>query len=488
MHVHNIPSLQGGAKQPQTARKVSILRCKMLISLGGLAALASLESLTISECPNLMTVVPSDDHHQSSGGALLPESLTDLTIKDCGFLDTYMGRCLMGLARLSELRLLKCQHMTSLPTVEELMHLTSLKILQIEEFDQLVSVGGLHVLLSSLRFLTVLECPGLFTDLKAAADVATDPDVDALSTPDHGLSLLACLGVDNFSLLPILLSRKGLESLTTLCLVRSSQNTAFTREQEEWFQHLHSLRFLIFYKCERLPSLPSNLTSLTCLKQLHIRDCPQHMTSLPTAEELMHLTSLKHLSIEECELLVSVGGLHVLLSSLQILGVLKCPGLFTDLKSSADHVATDNIPDVLDAHSLSSSFLHLDIDNLSLLPVLFSRKGLLASLSELHFKESSQDTVFTREEEEWLQHLPSLHTLTFDKCERLPSLPSDLTSLTRLEHLHILGCPQVSSLPTLPMSLECLKIRGWHPELERRCQEGGPLWDLIKHIPDRDFI
>ncbi|KAJ0962542.1 hypothetical protein J5N97_027664 [Dioscorea zingiberensis] len=166
------------------------------------------------------------------------------------------------------------------------MHLTSLKILQIEECEQLVSVGGLHVLLSSLRFLTVLECPGLFTDLTAAADVATDPNVDALSPPDHGLSLLACLGVDNFSLLPVLLSRKGLDSLTTIALVRSSQNTAFTREQEEWFQHLPSLRFLIFYECERLPSLPSNLTTLTCLKQLHIRDCPQwSQTPLASGQE-----------------------------------------------------------------------------------------------------------------------------------------------------------------------------------------------------------
>ncbi|KAJ0985881.1 hypothetical protein J5N97_004237 [Dioscorea zingiberensis] len=193
----------------------------------------------------------------------------------------------------------------------------------------------------------------------------------------------------------------------------------------------------------------------------------------------MHLKSLQTLRIEECELLVSVGGLHVLLSSLRNLAVLKCPGLFT-LKSATADVAID-ILDV-DAHGLSSSLVHLDGDNLSLLPVLLSRKGL-ASLPELHFVNSSQETAFTREEEEWLQHLPSLRKLIFDKCERLPSLPSNLTSLTRLKHLHMWDCPQVSLLPTLPMtSLECLRIEGCHPDLEQRYREGGPDWDLIKHI------
>ncbi|KAJ0962553.1 hypothetical protein J5N97_027675 [Dioscorea zingiberensis] len=181
----------------------------------------------------------------------------------------------------------------------------------------------------------------------------------------------------------------------------------------------------------------------------------------------------------------NVGALHVLLSSLRTLTVLKCPGLFTLKSAAVDIVATD-IPNV-DAHSLSSSLVHLDGDNLSLLPVLLSTKGL-ASLLELHFVYSSQDTAFTREEEEWLQHLPSLDMLIFEDSERLPSLPSNLTSLTRLKHLHIWNCPQINSLPSLPMSLECLEIEGCHPELEQRCQEGGPDWDLIKDIPHRFIV
>ncbi|KAJ0962550.1 hypothetical protein J5N97_027672 [Dioscorea zingiberensis] len=257
---------------------VSIFSCKMLVSLGCLAALASLEKLTISECPNLMTMVPCDDHHdQSNGAVLLPESLTDLVIQDCGFLDTYMGRWLMGLTRLSQLALSKCKHMTSLPTAEQLMHLTSLQSLVIEDCELLVSVGGLHVLFSSLQILTVLECPGLFT-LKSTADQVC----------------MFCLSVDNLSLLPALLSRKGLESLRHLALVGRSQNTALTSEQEEWFQHLPSLHILVFLMCERLPSLPSNLTNLTRLKELYIEDCPQ-VSSLPTLP-----ISLEYLKIERC--------------------------------------------------------------------------------------------------------------------------------------------------------------------------------------------
>ena len=68
---------------------------------------------------------------------------------------------------------------------------------------------------------------------------------------------------------------------------------------EEGLQNLVSLRQLSIDRCDELVSLPW-IGSLTSLQTLQIQSCP-NLTSLP--QEIRNLTSLKELSIWRCPLL-----------------------------------------------------------------------------------------------------------------------------------------------------------------------------------------
>ena len=68
---------------------------------------------------------------------------------------------------------------------------------------------------------------------------------------------------------------------------------------EEWLRNLVSLRLLSIERCDELVSLPW-IGSLTSLQTLKIWNCP-NLTSLP--QEIRNLTSLKYLSISDCPLL-----------------------------------------------------------------------------------------------------------------------------------------------------------------------------------------
>ncbi|KAH7658838.1 P-loop containing nucleoside triphosphate hydrolase protein [Dioscorea alata] len=166
------------------------------------------------------------------------------------------------------------------------------------------------------------------------------------------------------------------------------------------------------------------LRGLTRLKHLSLQQL-KHITSFPSDDELSHLTSIESLTLKDCEKLVSMGGLHML-SSLSSLHVHGCPGL---LESGTGD------------------------DNLSLLQALLSRKGL-ASLQVLSIV--GQEVPFTPKQEECLERLTSLQTLSFKNCESLTSLPSNLECLTSLKRLYIENCPQINSLTTLPTSFQII--------------------------------
>ena len=68
---------------------------------------------------------------------------------------------------------------------------------------------------------------------------------------------------------------------------------------EEWLRNLVSLRQLSMQSCDELVSLPW-IGILTSLQSLTIGSCP-NLTSLP--QEIRNLTSLKELTIRDCPLL-----------------------------------------------------------------------------------------------------------------------------------------------------------------------------------------
>ncbi|WOL18819.1 disease resistance protein RGA2-like isoform X1 [Canna indica] len=78
--------------------------------------------------------------------------------------------------------------------------------------------------------------------------------------------------------------------------IASSLLATFTPEQEKWFQHLTFLRYLTFYGCSGLQSLPANLECLVSLKGLYVKKCPL-LKELP---ENGLPTTLKELHIADC--------------------------------------------------------------------------------------------------------------------------------------------------------------------------------------------
>jgi Leucine-rich repeat (LRR) protein len=86
---------------------------------------------------------------------------------------------------------------------------------------------------------------------------------------------------------------------------------------------------------------------------------------------------------------------------------------------------------------------------------------LSSSLTVLHFFGNKEVERFTKEQEEALQLLTSLESITFWECHKLQCLPAGLHRLPNLKRLlHIDGCEAIRSLPKdgLPNSLQELGI------------------------------
>ncbi|KAF7112146.1 hypothetical protein CFC21_112084 [Triticum aestivum] len=75
---------------------------------------------------------------------------------------------------------------------------------------------------------------------------------------------------------------------------------------------------------------------------------------------------------------------------------------------------------------------------------------LAATLEYLEFRHDQRPESFTGEEDRALQLLTSLSYVGFMYCPNLPTLPQGLHSLPHLHNLHIIGCPQIRSMPQGP--------------------------------------
>ncbi|XP_052136298.1 putative disease resistance protein RGA3 isoform X2 [Oryza glaberrima] len=79
--------------------------------------------------------------------------------------------------------------------------------------------------------------------------------------------------------------------------------------------------------------------------------------------------------------------------------------------------------------------------------------------------------------------LTHLCSLTIFNCS-WDSLPDDMERLTSIKNLTLSHCYNILLLPTLPKSLELLRVDGCSTELTSSCRTTGhPNWHKIKHIP-----
>ncbi|MQM18108.1 hypothetical protein Taro_051095 [Colocasia esculenta] len=201
------------------------------------------------------------------------------------------------------------------------------------------------------------------------------------------------------------------------------------------------------------------LCQLTGLNELQFFDCPDlKLQSLQ--EVLCSLPSLRHLTIE------------------------KCPGLSSSLTSprsqNSSHVASKT-------HTLQTLF----VDDIDLLGAAQFVDAQLGSLRGLHIWYAS-DAAFSTAVAGGLGSLGrSIQHLSIMGCPNLKHLPTDLRSLLpSLRALAIGHCPVLQCLPeqALPASLEilvvnnCALLFGDQERSQREYQQDKD-WSKVRHVP-----
>ncbi|VAI94397.1 unnamed protein product [Triticum turgidum subsp. durum] len=193
-----------------------------------------------------------------------------------------------------------------------------------------------------------------------------------------------------------------------------------------------------------------------CNDLSHLRVLSMEWCRSSSSLSIGHLTSLIGLSLQNLQDLCFLEGL----SSLQLVDV--------DL-TYLPNVNMKCISQLRVNHYLSvSSSVML---NYLLLAEGFTVPGILGL-------EGCNERSFSFEES---SDFSSVNCLEFQDCE-ISSLPQNLKCFSCLSTLRIVGCPNISSLPDLPSSLNYLWVQD-SELLKRSCQSpDGESWPKIEHV------
>jgi len=272
----------------------------------------------------------------------------------------------------------------NLPNLERVLEVEGVKMLPQLLMLDIINVPKLT--LQSLPSVESLSVRGGNEELlKSFSDNNCSEDVASSSRGISGNNLKSLLisGFKELKELPVELSR--LSALEYLTIKDCDEMDSLS---EQLLQGLSSLRILIVYRCLRFKSLSDGMRHLTCLETLGISDCPQ----LVFPHNMNSLTSLRQLLLGMCNenILDDIEGIP----SLQNLKLFNFP-------------SRTSLPDCLGA-------------------------------------------------------MTSLQVLEIDNFPKLSSLPDNFQQLRNLQKLIIVDCPK----------------------LKKRCKRGkGEDWHKIAHIP-----
>lgn len=399
----------------------------------GLAHLASLQRLTISDCPKFVALPDEDDK--------LPHGLKYLDLKHCQSLMKLPWK-LHNLECLTELKIEWCPKIEAFPDMGlpgklkrlVIRHCGALKILP----QELLCNNNF------LEYLEVHKCPSLTSFLEEG---------NLPSTLTH-MQVEYCKTLRS---LPEGLMRQDNMTLKYLEIDNCSSLVSFPNGELPT-----TLERLEIIDCSKIQALPLSLLNLKSLENLEVKRCPLlerfPKGGLPT--------NIKSVIISEYENLKSLPELFHKLTRLQKLEISSCPSLLS-----------------LPKQGLPSSLRILIVTDCEKLnPIHQWRLHKLLSLDVLTIGGFPPGLKYFSKE------YPLPYTLTSLSILRLPDLESVsevLENLTSLEKLSIRECEKLQSLPEtgLPATIAQLTIQ-YCPLLEHTCEKDkGKDWSKIKNIP-----
>uniref|UniRef100_A0A804IFD2 Disease resistance protein At3g14460 n=1 Tax=Musa acuminata subsp. malaccensis TaxID=214687 RepID=A0A804IFD2_MUSAM len=238
---------------------IEIAECAELMwqPVKGFKELTSLAKLAIRSCPKLLSMTRDGDN-----GILLPPSIEELVLSDCGNLGKLLLGRLHNLTSLTRLEIGDCRCIESLPATP-LLHL------------------------KRLQYLKFWKCGELRSKDELLLNEGNE-QVEGSSVTE--------LCIDDTALFKLSLLRRRLPSVRAL-RISNFHRATMSDEEEQLLRSLTALRVLEFDDCKNLQSLPRELHALSSLRLLSIIRCPE-IQALPEKGLPM---SLKNLHFRGCQ-------------------------------------------------------------------------------------------------------------------------------------------------------------------------------------------
>ncbi|KAF7011235.1 hypothetical protein CFC21_025565 [Triticum aestivum] len=416
-------------------QKLKIEKCPSL-ELKHLVMLTSLKEL-IAKRP-VALVGPIGDH----GGIEWQHLVEHFTIISCGVSGKEFSQLLSHLPKLSVLVIVNCENITQLVVGVDRQQ-TTIEVPSSSSLD--VKMEYSRAKGEKQKIVEEEEEDELLGEEEKAAE------------KDDGLLVLPAHLYNS-------LQRLNINSIGRNCMVVPPLHA------------LQALRTLELDGC----SLPSYSSSCHPFPSTLLELVLCHVEGMETLEPLSNLTCLTRLDINDCGDNLRWEGLLLLHTQGQLRHLVVCgsPDFFVGLHPSP------GLKDEQEQSLPSSSKLGLlmtdDVAGVLIAPVC---SLLSSSLTQLFIYGDQEVGHFTKEQEEALQLLTSLHELEIMKCYKLWCLPAGLNKLTNLKLLRIDSCPSLQSLPKggLPISLQGLDVRNCGSmKLKQQCRRlTGTILEII---------
>ncbi|KAJ1274158.1 hypothetical protein BS78_05G041300 [Paspalum vaginatum] len=223
--------------------------------------------------------------------------------------------------------------------------------------------------------------------------------------------------------------------------------------------------------------LLQSLQVFTNLSHLELNNCSV-VESLPSADVFESSMLLRHISMNGCVNLSSLGGG----GGLRSLPCLK--GLFIQILNCQKLTETrlSLASDVSDCHEEPRRIMQIHTISIGQPSLLFVEP--LKSLCPTDCLDIGDGSETLDVMGPWLlKNCTSLQDLSIFEAN-LESLPPTIRELSSLKWLRLYGSGQLHSLSNLPSSLDSLYVSGCHPELQMDARIHGSLeWNKISQIP-----